>query len=255
MKRLGVIIFSALMVFASPLAGQTYAPDLQNRSWFDYTFVAGSGVNGSWSYAPEVGPSVGAVGHSVSPTGPLFSLYSVNFGTFMQSGYQATALVSNLGEGNISGTRLSGVSGSTAYGSALDRYKKSAYLASLYFANMGSWSAIQSAIWTIMTPTFAYSSAAYDGTTNWLLEAQNADLSSFDFSSWNVLTPYERNTIPRSRTEMLVQTASQEVVGTREILDLPPTVTPEPETYLLLVSGLIFMVFFGRRRMKEMEYL
>ena len=36
---------------------------------------------------------------------------------------------------------------------------------------------------------------------------------------------------------------------------LAQSVVPEPQTYVLLFSGLIFMVFFGRRRMKEMGYL
>jgi hypothetical protein len=51
------------------------------------------------------------------------------------------------------------------------------------------------------------------------------------------------------RQEMLMQTA-----GLPTITEVPPTVTPEPQTCVLLFSGLIFMVFFGRRRLKEMGY-
>ncbi len=36
---------------------------------------------------------------------------------------------------------------------------------------------------------------------------------------------------------------------------LVQSVVPEPQTYILMATGLLFMVFFGRRRMKEMGYV
>jgi hypothetical protein len=45
---------------------------------------------------------------------------------------------------------------------------------------------------------------------------------------------------------MLVQAAG---------LSRATTVTPEPETYLLMATGLIFLAFVGRRRLKENGYI
>ena len=36
---------------------------------------------------------------------------------------------------------------------------------------------------------------------------------------------------------------------------LVQSVAPEPQTYILMASGLIFLVAFGRRRLKEMGYV
>ena len=237
MKRFGIILYGLALIFGQPLAAQTqtsptFAPNVPNKSMWNYTFKKGSGVTGTWSGAPQVGPYIGH-----TPTGAAFTLYCVDQANYIWSGYKANVLVSNIGVGDISGTRLDGVADHATYGSSLDRYQKSAYLASLYFANMGSWSPIQAAIWTIMTPSFLNPNAASDGTNTLLENAQAADLTGFDFSTWNVLTPYKDGEIT-NKQEMVAQ-----------------SVVPEPQTYLLLFSGLIFMVFFGRRRMKEMGYL
>ena len=79
--------------------------------------------------------------------------------------------------------------------------------------------------------------------------------SGFNFNEWNVLTPYDfgdRGELDgiRGRQEMLAQSP----VNVVNVLARPPIQVPEPQTYILLLSGMIFMVFFGRRRVKEMGY-
>jgi hypothetical protein len=249
MKRFGIIVFGLVLAFGQPAYGQSqtepsYMPDTPDQSYFDFRFALGSGIQAPWG-GIQVGPYVGNVGHAIG--GPAFTLYCVDYANVIWSGYQATALVSNIGGGNMDGTRLIEDHG-MSNADALVKYQQSAYLASLYFSNMGNWAGIQAAIWTIMTPGFAYSSYANDG-TDWLAVAQSADLGGFNFGEWNVLTPYDdRGIIPRQ--EMLAQTSLPSVTG-----EIPPTVTPEPETYVLLLSGLIFLAVFGRRRMKEVGYI
>lgn len=251
MKRSGIILFGLGLVIGPPISAQTQtsptpAPIGTNKSLFEFMFRFGSGIYGEWPDAPQVGPYIGSVGHSI--TGPQFTLYSVDYLNTIYSGYRATALVSNLGEEDLSGTRLE----EAGEADVLLRYQQSAYLASLYFANMGSWSAIQAAIWAVMTPGFAYSAYANDG-TDWLATAQNADLSGFNFNSWTILTPYAQDRfgdwVITSRQEMLAQNVFPEVTALT-----PATVTPEPETYVLLLSGMVFLAFVGRRRLREAGY-
>jgi len=240
MKRLGIILFGLTLAFAQPAAAQTqteasYMPNVSDGSFFDYRFQLGSGITAPWG-GTQVGPSIGTVGHVLG--GQAFTLYCVDYANSIRSGLRITALVSNIGggESSMGGTRLV-QDHSLTNAAALVQYQQSAYLASLFFTNMGNWAGIQAAIWTIMTPGFAHSAYANDG-TNWFTLAQSADLTSFNFNEWNVLTPYDDNGII-SRQEMLAQS---------------PMHAPEPATYILLLSGMLFMVFFGRRRMKEMGY-
>ena len=156
------------------------------------------------------------------------------------------ALVSLLGTGDVSTTRLGT--------GALAKYQKAAWLAATYFNVPGTaaWPAIQAAIWSFTTPTFSIPSALSTDVSTLVANANAADLSSFDFSGWSVLTPVPyAGTLFRDRQEMLVQNTLLQITGTPG----GPSVVPEPQTYVLLFSGLIFMVFFGRRRMREMGYL
>jgi hypothetical protein len=255
MKRYGIIVFGLGMLLAQPMAAQqtspSYAPDVPNKSMWEFKFSYGSGVVGDWAGAPQVGPYLGNVGWGFRPAGAAFTLYCVDYANTIYSGYRATALVSNIGAGDFAGSRLGGAA------DALVRYQKSAYLASLFFANVGSWTGIQAAIWTIMTPGFQYAAYANDGNTDWLAVAESADLTSFNFNTWNVLTVYENGRIA-NRQELIANTALAEGNGTPLLpteTPLAPTVTPEPETYLLLVSGLIFMAVLGRRRLRELGYI
>ena len=185
-----------------------------------------------------------------NPTGPMFTLYSVDFANSIYSGLDVNAMVSNIGVGDMSMTLLGTGSAASTYGTPLQRYQSAAWLASQYFsAGTSSWSSIQAAIWTIMTPTFLVASTYANP---WLstVTASGFVPTGIDFNRWNVLTAMD-GTGQRliGRQEMLMQTP-----GLPTTTEVSPTVTPEPQTYVLLFSGLIFMVFFGRRRLKEMGY-
>ncbi|MCJ7501044.1 PEP-CTERM sorting domain-containing protein [bacterium] len=257
MKRLGIILFGLFIFGAQPVAAQpqtspSYAPTLANHSLFGYEFFAGSFVDGAGPRTEAVGPCAGLVGYS-GVDRPMFTLYCVDFANRIYAGFDVTARVSNIGVGDVSLTRL-GVEGpaSSVYGTALQRYQKAAWLASLYFATPGTihWSAIQRAIWTMMTPAYSIQ-AVYTNPYLGQIADPEWNPGAFNFNQWSVLTPVTADgSQVIARQEMLAQTGLLRL----EVTGSPPTVTPEPETYLLLLSGMLFMVFFGRRRMKEMGY-
>jgi len=246
MKRLGIVLLGLALVLPQTLLAQTYAPDLQHGSMFQYTFSQGSGVSVDWD-GVQAGPYLGKVGWN-TPTAPSFSLYCIDYDHSIQVGNQVNARVSTLGTGDVGRTRL-GMAGAAQ---ALERYKTAAWLASQYHvAGTAHWSAIQTAIWTVTavgaTPWYGTdANVTGPGDQNWMHAARRAiraDFYGMDFNNWHVLTSYEKGRdgpILGKHQEMLTQTQS---------------VVPEPETYVLLFSGLLFVGFFGRRRMKEMGYL
>jgi hypothetical protein len=182
----------------------------------------------------------------------MFTLYCVDYYNRIHVGYDATARVSNIGVGDMSLTRL-GLEGpaNSIYGTPLLRYQKAAWLASLYFASPGTlhWSAIQRTIWTMMTPAYSIQ-AVYTNPYLAQVADPNWDPGDFNFNEWSVLTPMTADGSQIApKQEMITQAlvpGSGGAVG--------PTVTPEPETYVLLLLGLGFLAFFGRRRMREMGY-
>jgi hypothetical protein len=248
MKRLGIVLFGLIVALAQPLSAQDYAPDLQDGTFFTYTFSQTSGIRADWN-GINVGPQVGKVGHVAwnSPTSPSFTLYCVDYDHTIWRGYQVNALVSTVGTGDISGTLL----GSAGVDMALERYQAAAWLASQFHTfGPASYSAIQTTIWAITTqatliPFWATETYMTDPDgTNWAEAVENAYLANWygmDFGNWHVLTAYDR--------------MGQGIIPRQEMLAQTQTVTPEPQTYVLLVSGLLFMAFFGRRRLKEMGYL
>jgi hypothetical protein len=243
MKRFGIVLLGVALAFGQPVSAQEYAPDLQHGSNFQYTFSEGSGQAATWG-GVQVGPYMGKVGHVAwnSPTAPSFTLYCVDYANRISRGNQINAYVSTIGTGQIGMTRL----GQAVAPKALDRYKMAAWLASQYHgAGAAHWSAIQTTIWTItaLSPFSAGNPANWTGPdgTNWsdeVIAALNADFYGMNFDNWHVLTPVDDNGRLVAKQEMLAQ-----------------SVVPEPQTYVLLASGLLFMVFFGRRRMKEQGYL
>lgn len=204
------------------------------------------------------------------PTQPTFTMYCVDYYHDVSVGQTWTVNASNLAGSNLSQTRL-GASG-------LGTYQQSAYLASLfsswnalsnvvwnpnastqtfgqYFASMGGgvtwnrqyvWSGIHAAMWSLTSPPFPVSSPYVSNPT--LADAlafafrQYAGYQAgngyagtgINFAQWSVLTP-TNSSVSTSAQEMLVRT----------------TVTPEPETWALLGTGMLFLFGFARRRMRE----
>ncbi len=193
------------------------------------------------------------------PGSPEITLYCVDYAHEVSSGETWTANVTNLGAaiGNsslLSNTRL-GAAG-------LDQYEGAAFLSSLfsaytsnpsYYDNLtyggthtfgnqrGFYSGLAAAIWNLTQPSVfpGTSSSPAPYVTNWTQASQMASaaeaipFTSLDFNNWWILTPTNASSAG-SAQEFLVHT----------------TVTPEPETYVLLLTGLVglFGVTWLRRR-------
>jgi hypothetical protein len=229
-----------------------------------------------------LGPYTG----SLQPTGPQFSLYCVDYYHDVTVGQTWQVNSTNLGgTPDLSDTRL----GAAGIGDALNRYLESAYLASLfqasltdvgamtydgvnsvadyYSANFGgnggftirnAWSGIHAAIWSITsaapgvgwpTPTTPFMDAG-DGILAQALALPFVQMAlsyqsvqGFDGSEWSVLSARTASgtldTRDASAQEFLVHT----------------TVTPEPSTYALLATGLLFIVGLGRKRIAHIADL
>ncbi len=252
MKKFGIILFGLGMLLAQPVAAQNIAPALPDQGEVQYSYdYPGQYVKASWN-GVYVGPYEGtllAIG--ADPTNAAISLYCVDFLHYAMPGKIVTASVSNIGGGDTSLARL-GAGG-------LASYKKAAFLSSLFqsYASIAgfsgltqaqAWSGIHAAIWYFTSGSGPYTGDAWWGAFR--SYADNNYLGYGGYDQWSVLTTKSvANSRIQDSQEFLVQTP-----GFPTITEIPPTVTPEPQTYVLLFSGLIFMVFFGRRRLKEMGY-
>jgi len=113
-----------------------------------------------------------------------------------------------------------------------------------------AWSGIHAAIWSIMTPGFPTDPAllgphaayitdvalAMSMAAPFIAQAQAAaatGFAGFDFSEWSVLTDANKD-LASSGQEFLVRTS---------------LVTPEPETIILLLSGMLILVGVHRKRL------
>lgn len=253
MRRPGfAILTAALFLVPASLAAQqlTNGPlsSTENLRFDGATWVA------TWGnvYVP---PYTGTL--TSYPGSPEVTLYCVDYAHEVSNGQTWTANVTNLGAAisdptllNTNGTRL----GSTGLG----QYEGAAYLSSLFdaytsnpsyyngltygsgtaFGNQrGFYSGLAAAIWNLTTPGVfpGTSSSPAPYVTNWQQASDMAsalrsdfaspDLTSFDFNNWWILS--DQNTGATGTQEFLVHT----------------TVTPEPATYVLLLTGLV--VLFG----------
>lgn len=218
----------------------------------DLTFkTAGEGIVALWDNV-YIGPYTGDI-TSGNPTIPGITLYCVDFANEVNFGQSWTANVTNLGpattDADMGNTRLGTAAGS------VDRYRQSAFLASLFsswsdytsltygggtaYANQrGVYSGIAAAIWSIMTNGFPSTTLGVNNPAlaaamadPFVQLAMSTDLSTRNFSNWSVLTDTR---LPGGTQEFVVQTTS---------------VTPEPETYALLFTG--FVLLFGVARLKK----
>ena len=247
MKKLGIILFG-LLLLAQPVQGQDYSPNilaqsLPNQGSVQYTYdYPGNWVKASWN-GVYVGPYEGTllmVG--ADPTNAPMSLYCVDFLHYAVANKVVTAKVSNIGSGNVSAARL-GAAG-------LDAYKKAAFLASMFssytavaqfsaLSQAAAFSGIHAAIWY-----YTSGGGPYTGDPYWMAFKDYAEanyMSYGGYGGWSVLT-----------TQSVAD--NFRVQDTQEFLVQTSTVTPEPQTYVLLGSGLLFLVFVGRRRLKENGY-
>jgi hypothetical protein len=115
-----------------------------------------------------------------------------------------------------------------------DTYKKAAWLTDQYALNgTGEWGFIQAAIWDIFNPGNPGGGA---GEENWVLAANgfaaSDAFSTYDYSRFVVVTD--------------VNASGLQVGGVQEFLGTQ--VVPEPATYALMASGLVFLGGIARLR-------
>lgn len=182
-----------------------------------------------------VGPFWGTV--TSDPTKPVIDLYCVDVLNSVNWGQTWNANLTNLASSNFSLTR---------HGAAkMDAYKKAAYLASWYnnssINHNTQWGGIQAAIWNLLNPGNPNGGTnASSNTTEayWLAQANSwygnaAAVAQFDFSRWTIVTDVS---------------AAGNVSGQGVQEFLTTGVTPEPETWILLGTGLLAIVGFAVKR-------
>lgn len=196
-------------------------------------FQSGPGGNPT-AFGYYVGPFWGTV--TSDPTKPKIDLYCVDVLNSITWGKTWSARLTNLASGNLANTR---------HGNAkLGKYQQAAFLASMYNApgvQSNMWGGIQAAIWNLLNP------GAPNGGTNvavssteayWLAQASmwhqdQAAVANFDFSRWTIVTDVNA-------------AGNVSGKGTQEFLTTG--ITPEPETWMLMGTGLILIVGFAIKR-------
>jgi hypothetical protein len=232
MKRLLMLVLSVGLLAqpASVDAQQPYffsgVPDAQE--YLD--FVSGSGVNGG--YGVQVGPYAGRF---TTPTSPLFSIYCVDYNHYARDQWVNVSALADAPDALIK-TRLND------YGD----YQKAAYLASLFDTGTdvdgipgvdgtSSWGGIHAAIWSITSGQ----TLGNDYWRDYYLGLADANAATFSTAGWYVLSPYNVSGGPFDGTgqEFLMRTVS----------------VPEPATFMLLASGLLFLAALSRKRVKQLQ--
>jgi hypothetical protein len=237
----GSAVVALLMPLGASAQGFPFTPKLAPDNMDpteDIQFKSASGVGG---FGTQVGPYTGQL--KSYPGNPLITIYCVDFLHGIATDQLWTANVSKLTDvASVADTRL-GIAGDDA--DAFARYKKAAWLASNFMTNQNqtSWKQIHSAIWTfvIAGPTGQPYSGHY-GT--WFAAANTAEMNNYygmDFANWAVLTDIRADDgSPSDDANVSKQPGVQEYL-------VQMTATPEPETIVLLLSGLLILGLAYRR--------
>ena len=227
MKRLGIVLLGLTLLLAQQVTGQMLVdPAFADGSTVTYTFTGTE--NGR--YGPYIGNFAYAGNNPVN-------MYCVDLYRSISPGLVVTASVANLQTGSLTATP--GYAG-------LDLQKdmkKAAWLSMQFWSQPKTeWRAIHEAIWSLTSGISVGGAAA-----TWAAEAESKFLTyqGGNYADWSLLTfesgypEWNPNVAIRPTQSMLVQSTS---------------VAPEPQTYILMGTGLIFLVFVGRRRLKENGY-
>lgn len=182
-----------------------------------------------------VGPFFGTL--TSDPTKPTIDLFCVDVLNLIHFGQSWNANFTNLASGDLSLTRH----GDTK----LVGYQKAAYLATQFGgAGVSQYGGIQSAIWNLLNPGNPNGGVNSSNTNHeayWLAQAgswhSGGGASSFDFSKWTIVTDVNAAGYVQGH-------------GTQEFLtsSLNTAVTPEPETWMLMGTGLMLIVGFAVKR-------
>lgn len=185
------------------------------------------------AYGYYVGPFWGTV--TSDPTRPKIDLYCVDVLNSISWGHTWSANFTNLASGDLSLTR---------HGNAkLAQYQQAAYLASLFNTSgvtTTQWGGIQTAMWNLLNPGNPNGGTSTTNNTQeayWLAQASTwyntGGANNFDFSKWTIVTDVNAAGVVSGR-------------GTQEFLTTG--VTPEPETWVLMGTGVLLIVGFAVRR-------
>jgi hypothetical protein len=185
------------------------------------------------AYGYYVGPFWGTV--TSDPTRPKIDLYCVDVLNSISWGHNWSANFTNLGSGDLSLTR---------HGNAkLAQYQQAAYLASLFNTSgvtTTQWGGIQTAMWNLLNPGNPNGGTSTTNNTQeayWLAQASTwyatGGANNFDFSKWTIVTDVNATGVVSGR-------------GTQEFLTTG--ITPEPETWVLMGTGVLLIVGFAVRR-------
>jgi hypothetical protein len=233
-----IVLWTAFLMFPMSVNAQItdYMGPLGDSEYLNF-LNAGERVASTWTENGSrvyVGPYVGAFGQGV--TDPQFSLICVDFENYAgDQQVNVTGLGSVGDDDGLGATRLGTASGS------LLKYRQAAYLGSLFDEDWGTdrrsaWSAIHAAIWTIMTGDWVGGGELdYAGRNDFIAASELAVADGYSADGWYLLSAANGY----NGQEMLIRT--------------PASTVPEPSTYLLMATGLLFLVFFGRKRMRELE--
>jgi hypothetical protein len=222
-------LLAATALSLAPLAG-----DAQSSGTLTFQ-PSGAGLPTALGY--YVGPFWGTL--TSDPTRPTIDLFCVDVLNAINFGHSWSANFTNLASGDLSLTR---------HGDAKTaKYQQAAYLASMYTApgvTTSQFGGLQAAIWNLLNPGYPNGGANVLSTSSeayWLGQANawlnGGGASTFDFSKWTIVTD--------------VSAAGRvSGYGTQEFLTtgLNTAVTPEPETWMLMGTGLMLIVGFAIKR-------
>jgi len=232
MKRFGIIVLGLSLLMADPVGGQDLADPLADGSLVTYQYTGAVGG--------REGPYTALLPYA-GPTSPSVNVYCVDEGRYVRVGDIVTARVTNLQTGTFGSSLLPHRYDGTM-GAFQDNLKKAAWLSTQFWTtDTKYWKSLHYAIWSLT------SGRDITGNTwaEWFVDEADLNFGTYnggDYSDWSLLTAeYLDGELleagHRAGQSMLVQTTM--------------TATPEPQTYLLMATGLIFLVFVGRRRLKE----
>ncbi len=256
-RSLHSVLLAVLILAPTSLLAQDVLPrPFASQEHLKLTGV-GDGVVASWA-GVYIGPYDGKI-TSGDPTIPQLSLYCVDYAHDVRTGDNWDVNVTNIGG--------AGPDLSNTFANDLTKYREAAFLASLFSSwnsytglTYGSgtsfgtksavYSGIHAAIWRIMaegtSQAFPYGfsglnadlaqamSEPFYGMANSAASAKFSG-TGMTFNEWSVLSDVNGN-VRDAGQEYLVRTT---------------TVTPEPETYVLLLTGLLMLLGVSRLRRRQ----